>query len=440
MKKGLLLTIITIFLFTLSGCKNDLENEITFNLIGDDYYVVEYGDPYIEPGFVARHDSTDLASFVTVSGTLDPATIGLYTLTYTLDYEGVKIVRTRIVNIGGFNTTCTEVDDTTLVNCSKVWTQYLNTKVTLALYLESNSTVDSDEVFSHIQQILAYYTIMSDKYKDYDGMMNVHEINNQAGNTVTVHEDLFELIEFTLEHQSDVNNLFNAALGPVLQVWHDYRDNCNLNSVCGVPSEATLNAANVNTDPTKVILDKENLTLTMEAGMSLDLGGVSKGFVSKKINEYLDSLDIHGYLLNNGESNISVGGEHPVRENKKFVIAITDPTYATQYYATIYLEDGEQLVTSGDYQKYFTVDGTRYHHIIHPTTLMPETYSRSVSIVTSDPALADLYSTAIFNMTLEEGKTFVNGIDGLEAVWYGVDGNLHFSENFETKHLLETFN
>ena len=229
--------------------------------------------------------------------------------------------------------------------------------------------------------------------------------------------------------------MFNAALGPVLQVWHDYRENCNNGGTCSAPTLEQLQERQPFTDPTKVILDPENVTITMEEGMSLDLGGVSKGYISGVIIDYLDSLELNGYLLNNGESNISIGGIHPVRETGEFILAVTDPSNPFTYYATINLRDGDQLVTSGDYQQYFMVGDDYYHHIIHNDTLMPERYNRSVSIITSDPALADLYSTAIFLMPTQEGIDFVNSIDGLEGIWYDINGNILFSENFEADYL-----
>jgi thiamine biosynthesis lipoprotein len=70
---------------------------------------------------------------------------------------------------------------------------------------------------------------------------------------------------------------------------------------------------------------------------------------------------------------------------------------------------------------------------------MPSENSRSISIITTDPALADLYSTAIFNMSVEDGQTFVNGIDGIEAIWFGIDGTVYFSENFEEEYLVDLY-
>lgn len=440
MKKLLTITLTVLLLTVLSGCKPSIEDDIIFDLILGEEYTIELYETYIDPGVIAKYNREDISEYITVSGNVDSTTQGDYTITYTLEYEGVTIVKTRIVTVGSFNGACTDIEDTELMICTRIWSgTYLNTVVKLNLYVEQDITYNTEEIFSEVETYLAYYTIMSDKYESYDGMMNVYEINNTAGTTVTVDERLYNLIKFTMDSQEDVVDFYNAALGPVLEVWHDFRDNCLDNSICALPSIEMLNAANGYTDPQNVVLDDENLTVTMDTGMSLDLGGVSKGYVSREIIAYLDTLDLPAYLLNNGESNISIGGTHPVRENGNFVIGITDPENPFDIYATAYVSDGEQLVTSGDYQKFFVVDGEKYHHIIDPSTLMPSSHSRSVSIITSDPALADLYSTAIFNMSIEDGQTFVDSIAGLEAIWFAMDGTVYFSENFEEYHLVDLY-
>ncbi|KFZ26036.1 MAG: Thiamine biosynthesis lipoprotein ApbE precursor [Candidatus Izimaplasma bacterium HR2] len=337
------------------------------------------------------------------------------------------------------NEKCSLVEGTTTLECYTVWTSYLHTVVTLKLYLPEDTTINNVDVYDEVERIISFYNNISDKYYLYDGVTNVKTINDNPTDTHVISEELFDLIEFSLDHQDDVNNLFNIALGPVIKVWHNYREDCNEFDNCELPTLAELEAEDVYTNPDNIIMDRENLTITMNEFMSIDLGGVSKGYISRVIIEYLDSLELNGFLLNNGESNISLGGTHPTRESGDFNIAVTDPTRALPYYATVYLGDGEQLVTSGDYQQYFKVDGVIYHHIISGDTLFPERNSRSVSIVFTDPALADLYSTAIFIMTITEGIEFVDSIDGLEAIWYGLDGTIYFSANFESEYLNQIY-
>ena len=81
-------------------------------------------------------------------------------------------------------------------------------------------------------------------------------------------------------------------------------------------------------------------------------------------------------------------------------------------------------VTSGDYERYFTVDGVRYHHIIDKDTLMPSRSYRSVSIVCRDSGLADALSTALFNMDYESGSAVIDSLDGAYAVWILPSGEL----------------
>ena len=67
-----------------------------------------------------------------------------------------------------------------------------------------------------------------------------------------------------------------------------------------------------------------------------------------------------------------------------------------------------QVVTSGDYQRYYTVGGVRYHHIIDPDTRYPAGYWRTVSIVCPDSGVADALSTALFTMPREEGQRLLD--------------------------------
>ena len=89
------------------------------------------------------------------------------------------------------------------------------------------------------------------------------------------------------------------------------------------------------------------------------------------------------------------------------------------------------LVTSGNYQRFYEVNGKRYHHIIDPATLMPSEYFSSVSIVCKSSAVADALSTALFTMSLEEGKKIISEIDGAEALWVTPSGTKYYSDGFK---------
>jgi len=87
-------------------------------------------------------------------------------------------------------------------------------------------------------------------------------------------------------------------------------------------------------------------------------------------------------------------------------------------------------VTSGSYQRYYTLNGIRYHHIIHPDTLMPHHDYLSVSILSENSALADALSTAIFNMDYISGSELIRSLENVEAIWIFADGSIHKSDGF----------
>ena len=437
MKKLGISILISLLMVTLSACVKD---EITFTLIGKEYVSYTVADEYTESGFIAKSGRTDLSDYVTISHDIDNSKADDYTVTYTLNYDDQiqEITRTVMYRDEG----CEVTSEPTITLCKVNYSKYLHTYISLTFYYEGDQFHNQVEaIYNTVEAYLLEYNNLSDKYKSYEGYVNVKTINDAPTETHVLDERLFDMIQFALDHQDEVNNLFNIALGPVLQVWHDYRELADpfTNVGTSLPSMEVLQEKNQFTDSSKIVLNETEKSITMEENMSIDLGGMSKGFISNIITGYLDSLDLTGYLLNNGNSNISIGGTHPLREAGKFILAATDPT-GEKYpgFATIYLGDGDQLVTSGDYQQYFVVDGEVYHHIINPNTLMPERYTRTVSIVINgDAGLADLYSTAIFTMTVEEGIAFVDSIDGLEAIWYGLDGTIYYSENFERDYLGE---
>ena len=329
MKRTITIVLLLFISLTLVACKDDSLNPIydnvIFSVLGDVTMSIELGEEYIDDGVLAKDGNKDISEFVVTKNDVNENSSGAYIVTYTLDYNGKVTELVRIVNVLFDNPDCNDVEGTNLQVCSKVWTSYLHTVVSLKLYIEKDVSVDTEYVIDVVESILSEFNILSDKYKLYPGVANIKAINDNPTETHVIDEVLFDLIEFSLENQSEVNNIFNIALGPVIDVWHDYREDCNSQIICTIPTIDELEAQNVYTDQSKIIMNRDNLTITMDANMSIDLGGVSKGYISGLIEDYLASHEIYGFILNNGESNISIGGSHPTREGGDFLIAITDP-------------------------------------------------------------------------------------------------------------------
>ena len=107
------------------------------------------------------------------------------------------------------------------------------------------------------------------------------------------------------------------------------------------------------------------------------------------------------------------------------------PTESGGYVAVVEVED-MSLVTSGNYQRYYELDGVRYHHLIDPDTLMPANYYSAVSVLAPDSGLADCLSTGLYCMPLEEGQALVESLENVEAMWMmNEEDEVVYSSGFE---------
>ena len=94
-------------------------------------------------------------------------------------------------------------------------------------------------------------------------------------------------------------------------------------------------------------------------------------------------------------------------------------------------------MTSGIYERYFTVDGVRYHHIIDKDTLYPSALFSSVTVVTKNSGLADALSTALFCMPLEDGMALCASLGDVEALWISPEGEMHATPGMEALFVSE---
>ena len=149
-----------------------------------------------------------------------------------------------------------------------------------------------------------------------------------------------------------------------------------------------------------------------------------KGYATEKAAQLLVSMNCSSYVLNIG-GNIRIIGTK--KDGSGWKTGIKDPSGDTLY--ALYLEISDtSCVTSGDYERYYTVEGTRYHHIIDKDTLMPATYFSSITILAKDSGLADALSTALFSMSYEDGRALVDSLEGVEAIWIYKDKTIVYTD------------
>ena len=301
---------------------------------------------------------------------------------------------------------------------------YFDTVTTITGYAESREKFDAvaDDVLAQLGEYHRLYTI----YHRFEGLENLCTINELVGGehrTVTVDARVIDMLTYAKDMYELTDGRVNIAMGSVLSIWHEYRQiGMSDPAEAQLPPMDKLTAAAEHTDIDCLVIDRENSTVTItDPQMRLDVGAIAKGYATEMVARSLEDKGISGYILNVGGNVRTVGGK---ADGEGWTVGIEDPTEEKDYVAYLAL-DGESLVTSGSYQRYYLVDGKRYHHIIHPDTLMPAEGYLSVSVLTDNSAKGDALSTALFCMSLEDGMALVESIEDTEAQWIMPDGTLH---------------
>lgn len=313
---------------------------------------------------------------------------------------------------------------------SKQYLDYFDTFSSITIYAENEEQFQKYETL--VYDLLKHYHQLFDMYEEYDGVANISTINEAAGlGRVTVEPELLELLERSEEMYDLTEGKVNPALGSVLQIWHEYRTRgLERPEKAQIPDYPQLLEAAEHTDFHEIQMEPEKCSIYIpDEKMQLDVGAVAKGYAADKICERLREEGVTSALVNLG-GNVQTIGTKP--NGKPWRVGVQNPDTAskTAYLHAIKLQD-MALVTSGSYQRFYEVDGRRYHHIIDPDTLMPKDTFAGVTILTKDGMEADALSTAVFNMELETGKWLIESLPDTEAIWVYPDGTEVYSSGFE---------
>ena len=364
---------------------------------------------------------------------------------------------------------------------------YFDTISTIIGY-EANED-DFGEVSGKALTLLGEYHRLFDIYNEYEGINNLCTINSIVDGehpVVKVDRKIIDMLLYAKEMYNTTGGKMNVAMGSVLSIWHDYRTaGLETPRDADTPPMDKLLLAAEHTDINDVIIDEKNSTVWLsDPEMKLDVGAFAKGYAVEMVARMLEGMGKSGYVLNVG-GNIRTTGKKA--DGNKWKTGIENPTGDEDYPYVEYIGlEKEAIVTSGSYQRYYTVvvgakcskcdwvydrsagipeqniapgtlpshlvpsenkcplcDGRikktskNFHHIIDSETLMPsEKGMLSVSVICKDSGMGDGLSTALFCMTIEEGIAFINSLEGVEAMWVAEDETKYYSDGF-SKHFYQ---
>lgn len=302
-----------------------------------------------------------------------------------------------------------------LCGCRKTKQEYSATQLLLDTAVQI--TLQSGGSEEILQECFAlckkYEQLFSTTLPDSD----IARINAAGGAPVRVANETAELLRLACAYSRESEGVFDLTVYPVKQLWDFKAQQPRL------PNAEKLSAAAATIDYTHVAL--EGNTVTVTGGSQIDLGGIAKGYIADRLCEYLKQKKVDCAVINLGGNVCCVG-----TKEGGFRIGIKQPYSANQTLKILQI-DGGSVVTSGCYERYFTIDNKEYHHILDTKTGYPvENNLASVTILSDDSALADFLSTAVYAMGYEKGLEFLKAYPA-EAVFVFRDNSTRLSDGLQ---------
>jgi thiamine biosynthesis lipoprotein len=246
---------------------------------------------------------------------------------------------------------------------------------------------------------------------------DVTRINRSAGKDgVTVSQETTEVIKRAQEVSKLSGGAFDITVGPLVQLWRKARER-------GMPPEMkevkeTLNLVNFRN---LKILYGGQISLRKK-GMNIDLGGIAKGYAVDRAFAILQGLGYRNLVVNAG-GDLRVGGSKP---EGPWSIGVQHPRDPEKIMARISVSD-IAVATSGDYEKFFIHQGSRYHHILNPKNGFPAEGCQSVTVLHKEATTADALATAVFVLGPERGYALCQRLEGVDCFIIDNEGNVTVS-------------
>lgn len=260
---------------------------------------------------------------------------------------------------------------------------------------------------------------------------DVSRINEMAGiEYINVQPEIIKMLKTALYYSELSEGAFDITVGPLIKLWGIGTPNQKIPSHFKIQETLDLvGYRNIS------IREEDSSVMLLKKGMSIDLGGIAKGFAADEVVKIFKKIGIKSALINLGGSSMYTLGGKP--DNSLWSIAIQHPRKDKNgNYAGVIKMNDQALSTSGDYERYFISDGKRYHHILNPFTGYPaDAGVMSDTIVisgdnTDGNMLADILTKVTFVSGAEKGLKIINQLIGVECLAITTDQKIYKSSNW----------
>ena len=290
--------------------------------------------------------------------------------------------------------TLTSCETLKISKCNPIYA--MDTLIEVTFY----NTDNYKEHYEKIKEIYNLYDEIADDFVSSTKVDNIKKLNDER-KIENAKQELIQLVNESISLSEKTNGYFNPLIGRLSHLWKESIESDNPY----ILSDEVINSELEIMKNSKIVIDGN--TISIDGLANIDLGAIAKGYATNKAKEYLDSVNVNGYMINAGASSVTLG----VKGEEEFKIGLSKP-----------LNDGLikkvsisnlSIGTSSYKYQHKIVEGQTIHHLLNPFTGLPSNYYTNVNVICDDATLCDAYSTAIFSMSVEEAIKFAleNGID-----------------------------
>jgi thiamine biosynthesis lipoprotein len=251
-------------------------------------------------------------------------------------------------------------------------------------------------------------------------------INDNAGiQPVKVDQEVFNLIERCIGISKITQGAFDISYGSIdKSLWNFDK------TMTKLPDTVTALKMVHLIDYRNIILNKENTTVFLKKeGMRIGFGGIGKGYAAEMAKQLLIKHNVKSGIIN-ASGDLSAWGFQP--NGKKWTIGVADPESPAAAFSFMEISN-KAVATSGNYEKFVTIDGKKYSHTIDPKTGLPITGIKSVTIIASNAEFADAMATPIAVMGIKAGLYLIDQIPDLYCIIIDDNNKIYTSKNINLK-------
>ncbi len=267
---------------------------------------------------------------------------------------------------------------------------------------------------------------------------DIAKINQAGGQPVQVSDTAAAVIRKGIEYGKRSDGAFDITIGKATDLWdfHEAEEVDESEDSGKIPDADVLAEAMRHVDYTKIKVDGNTVQLA-DPKMELDLGGIAKGYIADRVTEFLEERGVTSAVVDLGGNIVAIGGKARSLTDEdagetEFVIGIKDPQSAIGALLGTLPATDKTVVTSGTYERYFMVDGKKYHHILNSRTGYPtDTDVLSATIIADKGRSVDCdgLSTSCLALGVEKALQLVQNLDGIEAILVDTDGKVYQSSD-----------